>query len=94
MIFTVNSFFHRLFTNHELAGGWEQKTGHSTPMYEDYNETATDVPPTFIKSKYNANAAIQAYIAGGIPRSQIVMGLALYGRGWQGEFHFSFINSF
>jgi chitinase len=77
-----------------LAGGWEQKTGHSTPMYEDYNETATDVPPTFIKSKYNANAAIQAYIAGGIPRSQIVMGLALYGRGWQGEFHFSFINSF
>jgi chitinase len=76
-----------------LVGGWESKTGHSTPVYKNDNETATDVAPTFIKSKYNCNAALQAYIAAGIPRSKIVMGLALYGRGWQGEFHFFFINS-
>jgi chitinase len=76
-----------------LVGGWESKTGHNTPVYKDDNETATDVAPTFIKSKYNCNAALEGYIAAGVPRSKIVMGLALYGRGWQGKFHFSFINS-
>ena len=96
MISMVNLIVFSLYilTNHQFTGGWEQQTGHSTPMYEDHNENQTDVSPTFIKSKYNANAAIQAYIAAGVPRSQIVMGLSLYGRGWQGEFHFSFINSF
>ena len=37
-----------------------------------------------MKSRYNANAAIEAYLANGVPASQIVMGLGLYGRGWQG----------
>jgi chitinase len=69
---------------YDFHGGWEQQTGHNTPMYEDHNETAPDVPPAFIKSKYNSNSAIQAYIAAGVPRSQIVMGFALYGHGWQG----------
>ncbi len=81
-------FFSCVLTDHELVGSWEQQTGHSTPMFEDHNENTTDVPPTFIKSKYNANAAIQAYISAGVPRSQLVMGLALYGHGWQGEVHF------
>jgi chitinase len=69
---------------YDFHGSWEAKTGHNTPVYKNDNETATDIAPTFIKSKYNANAAIQAYIAGGVPRSKIVMGLALYGHGWQG----------
>ena len=53
-------------------------------MYKNDNETIPDLPPAFIKSKYNADSALQAYITGGVPRSKIVMGLALYGHGWQG----------
>ncbi len=38
-----------------------------------------------MKSRFNCYAAIEAYLARGIPRSKIVMGLALYGHGWQGN---------
>ncbi len=75
-----------------MIGGWEAKTGHNTPVYKDDNETVPDDPPQYIKSKFNCNAALQTYIARGIPRSKIVMGLALYGRGWQGKLHYSFIH--
>ena len=48
-------------------------------------ETATDIAPSFIKSKYNCHASVQGYLAAGAPRSKLVMGLPLYGRGWQGH---------
>ncbi|CAF1332106.1 unnamed protein product [Adineta ricciae] len=69
---------------YDFHGGWEAKTGHNAPLYKNDAETATDVSPSFIKSRYNCNAAIQAYIAAGVSRSKLIMGLGLYGRGWQG----------
>lgn len=68
-----------------LAGGWEAKTGHNTPLYKNVNETTTDEPPSYMRSRYNCFAAIDAYIANGASPSQMLMGLALYGHGWQGE---------
>jgi chitinase len=69
---------------YDFHGSWEAKTGHNTQMYEDKNDTSSDAPPAFIKSKYNCDTAIQAYIKAGIPREKIIMGMALYGHGWQG----------
>jgi chitinase len=69
---------------YDFHGGWEAKTGHNAPLYKNDAETATDVSPSFIKSRYNCHAAIQSYIAAGVARSKLIMGLGLYGRGWQG----------
>ena len=33
---------------------------------------------------HNADAAVQAYLAAGVPARKLVLGAALYGRGWQG----------
>lgn len=68
-----------------MVGGWETKTGHNAPLYKNDDETTTDESPSFIKSKYNCHSAIQGYINDGTPRDKLVMGLALYGRGWQGN---------
>lgn len=83
----VVSFLEFSFVQFDLqaAGGWEQKTGHNAPLFPNNDETTTDVSPSFIKSKYNCHGAVQGYINAGVPRSKLVMGLALYGRGWQGK---------
>jgi hypothetical protein len=47
--------------------GWKSKTGHNAP--------------SFIKSKYNCDAAIRAYIFSGVPSNIISMGLSLNGHG-------------
>jgi len=69
---------------YDFHGGWETKTGHNAPLYKNDAETTSDIAPSFIKSKYNCDAAIQAYLAAGVPSNKILMGLPLYGRGWQG----------
>jgi chitinase len=69
---------------YDFHGGWESTTGHNAPLYKNDTETASDIAPSFIKSKYNCDAAIQAYLAAGVPSNKILMGLPLYGRGWQG----------
>ncbi len=69
---------------YDFRGGWESTTGHNAPLYKNDEETANDTGPSFIKSKYNCDAAIQAYLTAGVPSKKILMGLALYGRGWQG----------
>ena len=33
---------------------------------------------------YNANDAVQALVAAGMPRNKILLGLPFYGRGWSG----------
>ena len=87
MIFMVSlsrSFSSVIELSLQAAGGWDSKTGHNAPLYANEQETVADVAPSFIKSKYNCHAAVQGYIAAGAPRSKLVMGLGLYGRGWQG----------
>ncbi|CAF0868601.1 unnamed protein product [Rotaria sp. Silwood1] len=69
---------------YDFHGGWETKTGHNAPLYKNNDETTSDVAPSYIKSRYNCDAAIQAYIRAGVPSTKILMGLPLYGRGWKG----------
>jgi chitinase len=57
----------------DFHGGWEAKTGHNAPLYKNNNETTSDIAPSFIKSKYNCDAAIQGYLAAGVPSHKILM---------------------
>ncbi|CAF1248336.1 unnamed protein product [Rotaria sp. Silwood1] len=68
----------------QFLGSSESKTGHNAPLYKNNNEETSDIPPSFIKSKYNCHESIQAYIRAGVSTKKILMGLPLYGRGWQG----------
>lgn len=87
MIFTVDLIFLITLQFDVLSsGGWEQKTGHNAPLFSNNDEMTSDVSPSFIKSNYNCHGAVQGYIKAGAPRSKLVMGLPLYGRGWQGKF--------
>ncbi|CAF1137588.1 unnamed protein product [Adineta ricciae] len=69
---------------YDFHGGWRATTGHNAPLYKNDGEAVSDIAPSFIKSKYNCDAAIQAYLAVGVPSKKILLGLPLYGRGWQG----------
>ena len=89
MTYDFHGEFHSFKTSYlqlflHATGGWESKTGHNAPLFKNDAETTTDIAPSFIKSKYNCHAAIQGYLAAGVPVQKILMGLPLYGRGWQG----------
>lgn len=55
-------------------------TNFNAPLYP----SAADPTPDPKRSSLNGDAAVQAYLAAGIPASQLVLGLPFYGRGWQG----------
>lgn len=65
-------------------GGLESKTGHNASDDENDDETVEGVAPAFANSKYNCETAIQSYLSAGVPSQKILVGLPLYGRGWQG----------
>ncbi|MCX7840853.1 MAG: glycoside hydrolase family 18 protein, partial [Anaerolineae bacterium] len=60
---------------YDFAGSWSSTTGHNAPLYAS----------AFAKSAqtYNGNAAVQAYLAAGVPSEKIVFGVPFYGRGWK-----------
>jgi chitinase len=61
---------------YDFHGGWDNTTGHNAPLYP--NSTS----PYSNESTANVDAAIQAWLAAGVDPDKIVMGAALYGRGW------------
>ncbi len=60
---------------YDFHGGWDAATGHNAALFTDTGDTMAD---------YNVGAAVDSYLAAGMPAKKIVVGLALYGRGWQG----------
>ena len=63
---------------YDYHGAWENQTGHNAPLY------ANAANPDAIDAKFNIDYTMQAYVAAGVPKSQMVMGAPLYGRSWQG----------
>ncbi|WP_193726579.1 glycosyl hydrolase family 18 protein [Paenibacillus guangzhouensis] len=63
---------------YDMHGAWDPKSGQNAPLYFDPADNG--INPT----DFNIDAAIKGYLAKGVPANKIVLGLAFYGRGWDG----------
>lgn len=63
---------------YDFHGGWNTTTNFNAPLY------AASDDPDAANARLNADAALQAYLAAGIPPEKLVMGVPFYGRGWSG----------
>lgn len=64
---------------YDYHGKWDTShSGHLAPLY---NNPAN---PSTIGRQYNVDYTIQAYLDAGVPASQLVMGIPLYGHSWSG----------
>lgn len=73
----VEQYMDYLFLmTYDFYGAWSNETlGHQTAIY------APSWNPT---DDYNAHSGVQALIGAGVPPSKLVLGTAMYGRGWTG----------
>jgi chitinase len=58
----------------DFHGAWDQTTNFNAPLF-----TAKDDP-----SGQSIDAAVQAYLAAGVPSRKLNLGIPFYGRGWKG----------
>jgi chitinase len=63
---------------YDFHGGWDKITNFNAPLYA----TSGDSGPG--DASLNVDAAMQAYLAAGIPADKLVVGVPFYGRGWSG----------
>lgn len=62
---------------YDFNGGWSKLTHFNAPLYSIKDDPAKE-------EGMNVDAAIRAYLKAGVPAEKVVMGIPLYGRGWQG----------
>src|SRR5690606_15313441 len=64
---------------YDLHGAWDPSlTGHQGNLYDDPDD------PRPADKQFSVDKAVHAYLDAGIDPAQLGLGLAAYGRGWQG----------
>jgi len=61
---------------YDFYGGWSETTGFQSALYSDTDNPSADA------ATVSADAALQGYLAAGVPADKLVMGVPFYGRGW------------
>ncbi|WP_340679102.1 glycosyl hydrolase family 18 protein [Paraglaciecola sp.] len=77
---------------YDFYGGWNNVTGHQTGIYCGEHISIDECDGTGLDDEgnprkgpaYTADNGIQKLLAQGVPPGQIVLGTAMYGRGWEG----------
>jgi len=64
--------------DYDYHGGWENFTGHNTPLFGRHEEDDINHPG----HRFNLNDSINYYIDAGVPRDKIVVGMATFGHAW------------
>ncbi len=78
--------------SYDFYGGWNNVLGHQTALYcgsfmrpgqcDGTGEDAEDVP--YKGPAYTTDNAIKILLGQGVPANKLVVGAAMYGRGWDG----------
>jgi len=61
---------------YDLHGAWELRSNHQSAIRSPAGQP--------VKPEFSADAAINAWTSRGAPKSKLVLGIPLYGRGWTG----------
>jgi GH18 family chitinase len=61
---------------YDYRGGWSSTTGHQTPLYPSSRDPTPELG--------NSQLIVDYYLTNGFPASKLLIGAAMYGRGWQG----------
>jgi len=77
---------------YDFFGGWNNVTGHQTALYCGEHMSTDECDGTGLDSEgnprkgpaYTADNGIQKLLGQGAPANKIVLGVAMYGRGWEG----------
>jgi chitinase len=66
---------------YDFHGTWEATTNFNSPLFPSSTDPSSNL---VVRNQFNVDAAVQAYLAAGIPPQKLVIGVPFYGRGWQG----------
>jgi chitinase len=64
---------------YDFRGAWSPLTGFLAPLYDPQRND-----PHSNEGRGSAHAAIEAYLAAGVPPDKLLLGVPFYGRGWEG----------
>ncbi len=62
--------------SYDFHGSWDKTTGFNAPLAPN----PADPGP----AEFDVTSAVNSWLKGGIPANKLVLGLAMYGRGWSG----------
>jgi len=79
---------------YDFYGGWNNVTGHQTALYCGSHISSDECNGTGLDDKgeprkgpaYSTNNAVQLLLKQGVPSKKVVVGTAMYGRGWEGVY--------